>query len=78
MAQFGAKRPIFAPTKTTPDGALPTYDYEKVVTVGRGRLRKPRNRMHGRFRRRGLPLRGRENASARRGGMALRRGLARI
>ena len=26
MAQFGAKRPIFAPTKTTPDGArsLPT------------------------------------------------------
>ena len=44
----------------------------------RGRLRKPRNRMHGRFRRRGLPLRGRENASARRGGMALRRGLARI
>ena len=35
MAQFGAKRPIFAPTKTTPDGALPTYDYEKVVTVGK-------------------------------------------
>ena len=35
MAQFGAKRPIFAPTKTTPDNALPTYDYEKVVTVGK-------------------------------------------
>lgn len=27
MAQFGAKRPVFAPTKTTPDNALPTYDY---------------------------------------------------
>lgn len=37
MAQFGAKRPIFAPTKTTPDNALPTYDYEKVVTVGNRR-----------------------------------------
>ena len=35
MAQFGAKRPIFAPTKTTPDNALPTYDYEHVVTVGK-------------------------------------------
>lgn len=35
MAQFGAKRPRFAPTKTTPDGALPTYDYEKVVTIGK-------------------------------------------
>ena len=35
MAQFGAKRPIFAPVKTTPDGALPTYDYEKVVTIGK-------------------------------------------
>ena len=31
MAQFGAKRPVFAPIKTTPDGALPTYDYEKKV-----------------------------------------------
>ena len=33
MAQFGAKRPVFAPTKTTPDNALPTYDYENVVTA---------------------------------------------
>lgn len=35
MAQFGAKRPVFAPIKTTPDGALPTYDYEKKVTIGK-------------------------------------------
>ena len=35
MAQFGAKRPVFAPTKTTPDNALPSYDYENVVTVGK-------------------------------------------
>lgn len=35
MAQFGAKRPRFAPTATTPDGALPTYNYEKVVTIGK-------------------------------------------
>ena len=35
MAQFGAKRPVFAPIKTTPDGALPTYDYEKKVTLGK-------------------------------------------
>lgn len=35
MAQFGAKRPIFAPVETTPDGALPTYEYEKVVTIGK-------------------------------------------
>lgn len=35
MAQFGAKRPIFAPTKTTPDNALPTYDNSKIVTIGK-------------------------------------------
>lgn len=35
MAQFGAKRPVFAPIKTTPDGTLPTYDYEKKVTIGK-------------------------------------------
>ena len=35
MAQFGAKRPRFAPTNTTPENALPTYDFEKVVTVGK-------------------------------------------
>jgi len=35
MAQFGAKRPIFAPTATTPEDALPTYNYEKVVTIGK-------------------------------------------
>jgi len=35
MAQFGAKRPRFAPTKTTPDDALPTYDYEKAVTISK-------------------------------------------
>ena len=35
MAQFGAKRPRFAPTATTPDGALPTYNYEAVVTIGK-------------------------------------------
>ena len=35
MAQFGAKRPIFAPTATTPENALPTYNYEKVVTIGK-------------------------------------------
>ena len=35
MAQFGAKRPVFAPIKTTPDRALPTYDYEKKVTIGK-------------------------------------------
>ena len=35
MAQFGAKRPRFAPVKTTPEGALPTYDFEKAVTIGK-------------------------------------------
>lgn len=35
MAQFGAKRPIFAPVATTPDGALPTYNYEKKVVIGK-------------------------------------------
>ena len=35
MAQFGAKRPRFAPVATTPEGALPTYDFEKVVTIGK-------------------------------------------
>ena len=32
MAQFGAKRPRFAPVKETPEGALPTYDFEKAVS----------------------------------------------
>lgn len=35
MAQFGAKRPLFAPTETTPDNALPTYDSTKIITIGR-------------------------------------------
>jgi hypothetical protein len=35
MAQFGAKRPRFAPVATTPEGALPTYNYEKAVTIGK-------------------------------------------
>lgn len=35
MAQFGAKRPRFAPVATTPDGALPTYNFESVVTIGK-------------------------------------------
>ena len=35
MAQFGAKRPRFAPVATTPAGALPTYTYEKAVTIGK-------------------------------------------
>ena len=35
MAQFGAKRPRFAPVVDTPAGALPTYDAEKVVTIGK-------------------------------------------
>ena len=35
MAQFGAKRPRFAPVASTPAGALPTYDAEKVVTIGK-------------------------------------------
>ena len=35
MAQFGAKRPRFAPVATTPEGALPTYNFEKVVTIGK-------------------------------------------
>lgn len=35
MAQFGAKRPIFAPVATTPEGALPTYNYEDVVVIGK-------------------------------------------
>lgn len=35
MAQFGAKRPIFAPVATTPEGALPTYDYENAVVIGK-------------------------------------------
>ena len=32
MAQFGAKCPMFAPFKTEPAAALPTYD--TAVTVG--------------------------------------------
>lgn len=35
MAQFGAKRPRFAPVATTPDNALPTYNYESAVTIGK-------------------------------------------
>ena len=35
MAQFGAKRPRFAPVTDTPAGAIPTYDAEKVVTIGK-------------------------------------------
>lgn len=35
MAQFGAKRPVFAPVTDTPKKALPTYDYEKKVTIGK-------------------------------------------
>lgn len=35
MAQFGAKRPKFAPVSTTPEGQIPTYDYENAVTVGK-------------------------------------------
>lgn len=35
MAQFGAKRPVFAPVATEPEGALPTYNYEKKVVVGK-------------------------------------------
>ena len=35
MAQFGAKRPRFAPVATTPAGALPTYTYENAVTIGK-------------------------------------------
>lgn len=35
MAQFGAKRPIFAPVATTPANALPTYDFAKLVTIGK-------------------------------------------
>lgn len=35
MAQFGAKRPRFAPTATTPEAALPTYNYTNVITIGK-------------------------------------------
>lgn len=35
MAQFGAKRPRFAPVTDTPEGALPTYNFEKAVTIGK-------------------------------------------
>lgn len=35
MAQFGAKRPRFAPVATTPDNALPTYNFKSVVTIGK-------------------------------------------
>lgn len=35
MAQFGAKRPVFAPIATTPANALPTYDYTHKVVVGK-------------------------------------------
>ena len=35
MAQFGAKRPRFAPVATQPEAALPTYNYESAVTIGK-------------------------------------------
>lgn len=35
MAQFGAKRPRFAPVTAEPTGALPTYDDTKIVTIGK-------------------------------------------
>ncbi len=35
MAQFGAKYPRFAPIEAQGEGVLPTYDYEKVVTLGK-------------------------------------------
>ncbi len=35
MAQFGAKRPRFAPVATTPDNALPTYNFESAITIGK-------------------------------------------
>lgn len=35
MAQFGAKRPRWAPVKNEPENALPEYLYEKVVTLGK-------------------------------------------
>lgn len=35
MAQFGAKRPVFAPIREEPEGKLPTYDHEKSVVIGR-------------------------------------------
>lgn len=35
MAQFGAKRPRFAPVEATPEGALPTYTFTEAVTIGK-------------------------------------------
>ena len=35
MAQFGAKRPKWAPLASEPENALPTYNYQKAVTVGK-------------------------------------------
>lgn len=35
MAQFGAKRPMFAPVVSEPENALPTYDYSKAVKIGK-------------------------------------------
>ncbi len=35
MPQFGAKRPRCAPVKETPENALPTYDFQKAITLGK-------------------------------------------
>ena len=35
MAQYGAKRPRWAPVATQPDASLPTYTYSDVVTIGK-------------------------------------------
>ncbi|MCM1334008.1 MAG: hypothetical protein NC237_03045 [Eubacterium sp.] len=35
MAQFGAKRPKWAPLASEPENALPTYAFDKAVTVGK-------------------------------------------
>jgi len=35
MAQFGAKKPRWAPVQTQPDGTLPTYDAAKKIVLGR-------------------------------------------
>lgn len=35
MAQFGAKRPRWAPVDTQPDAALPTYAAASVITLGK-------------------------------------------
>jgi hypothetical protein len=35
MAQFGAKRPVWAPVTEQPPAALPAYDNTKVITLGK-------------------------------------------